>query len=334
MNSAQDDLTHPIPEADLAILRNTLSASSPDAAEWDVYLRTADLGRTVAGGWSPENVAVVRRLMRDHRIDIDLRLRCWASMVRRRKLWLSLRAAWFRQAERRVKHHFPKVHAAQLAAQAEGGLNSRSQFARLWEIACLLEHFQPKSCLEFGTGASTAMLAARMHGRGRFLSVEESPYWHSRVQAYLHRFATGTVSIQADRVLTEFDGEPVVHYDIPHDQDYDFVYVDGPSNDPPDVLTPTQRDVAFRLDTRGRLANVDLELMWNAGVFPRVIVVDGRLSTLRRWRRRGIDRYDLYLKPEYAASATGKPPAYLLHHTILVLRDASRGTPSAKAQHS
>ena len=332
MNAASSDRRPAIPDADLEVMRRTLAEPNADADAIDALLCTTDPSRTQDCGRSHGDVALVRRLFREHRIDLDLRLRGWASIVRRRKPWLSFQAAWYRQAERRVAACFPKVHAAQTAARADGGLKNRSQFARLWEIACLLEILQPKSCLEFGTGASTAMLAACMLGRGSLLSVEESPYWHARVQQYLHQFASGAVSLQADKVLTEFDGEPVVHYDLPHDREYDLVYVDGPANEPPETLTPVQREAAFRLDPRGRLANVDLELMWNAGIFPRFIILDGRLSTLRRWYRKGIDRYDLRLKSEYAAQAAGKPPNYMLHHTVLIRRDAGVGRSNGEAQ--
>lgn len=325
MTTAKTPPQDQVPAADLAVLRQTLAEQILRPSTLGEYFASSHIGDITRVGWSSANVAAVRKLLRDHYVDFDLRIRCWASMVRHRRLWYVVRAAWFRQAERRVARYFPDVHAAQLAARADGGLTSRSQFARLWEIALLLEHFRPTSCLEFGTGASTAMLASEMRSRGTLLSVEESPYWHTRVQAYLHRFAEGTISIQADKALTEFDGEPVVHYAVPHDNRYDFVYVDGPANEPPDTLTEKQRIAAFRMDERGRLANVDIELMWQAGVFPRVIALDGRLSTLRRWIRTGIERYDLYLKSDYYAAATGRMPPYVLHHTLLVLRDLKAG---------
>jgi len=68
---------------------------------------------------------------------------------------------------------------------------------------------------------------AMFHLGGPLVFVEAASYWHSRLKEYINRFAGGSESIQADRVITTIEGAPVGHYDMPHDRYYDFVYVDG-----------------------------------------------------------------------------------------------------------
>jgi predicted O-methyltransferase YrrM len=308
-------------EREFAAFQRTLRERVLEPGQFAEFFASSTTGGELPVGVSGGDLRKSSDVLRAAGVRWDLRARAAASIFRHRRPWQAVRAAVHRQNERNIRRSFPRVHEAQSAARADGGFSSPSQFSRLWELALLIEMAAPRSCLEFGTGASTAMLAERMAGRGTLVSVEESPYWHSRLQEYIHRFAGGAESIQVDRVVTKIDGAPVAHYDMPHDRYYDFVYVDGPSNDPPPEWAPTERELVLRFDDRGRIPNADIELMWNCGIFPRTIVLDGRLGTLRRWMRTAAERYDVVLKPEYYAAATGLVPDYFLHHTILQLRE-------------
>jgi hypothetical protein len=308
-------------ERAFAAIQRTLRERVIDPERFADFFASSRTECELPAGVSTGDLRKSSGVLRDAGVRWGLRGRAAASIVRNRRPWHAVRAAVHRQNERNVRRRFPRVYEAQLAARADGGFSSPSQFSRLWELALVIELAAPRSCLEFGTGASTAMLAERMAGRGPLVSVEESPYWHSRLQEYIHRFAGGAESIQVDRVVTTIDGAPVAHYDMPHDRYYDLVYVDGPSNDVPPEWTPAERESVLRFDDRGRIPNADVELMWRGGIYPRTIVLDGRLGTLRRWMRTVALRYDVVLKSEYHAAATGLMPDYFLHHTILRLRE-------------
>ncbi|MBL8956842.1 MAG: hypothetical protein JNK82_39075, partial [Myxococcaceae bacterium] len=151
------------------------------------------------------------------------------------------------------------------------------------------------------------------------MTVEESPHWHQMLQQYLTPFPGSITSVRADRVVTTRDGDPVVHYDIDHKRSWDFVYVDGPSNRVED-LSPELKKRAAELDSGLRLPNVDVELMWANDVWPKMIVIDGRRSTVSRLMLKSQGRYDVFLKSSYVTLARGELPDYELHHTVMVRR--------------
>jgi len=66
--------------------------------------------------------------------------------------------------------------------------------------------------------------------------------------------------------------------------------------------------------------------MWRSGIYPRTIVLDGRLGTLRRWMRVAAGQYDVVLKSDYHAAATGMVPDFFLHHTVLQFRSPTLST--------
>jgi hypothetical protein len=165
------------------------------------------------------------------------------------------------------------------------------------------------------------LFAALVRDPARMTTVEESPHWFARLEETMGPFRPFSTRLRADRVLTERDGQPVVHYAIDHSQSYDFVYVDGPYNELPDDLAGPLRERALAFDDRGRMPNVDTELLLANGIWPRTIVVDGRLSTLRRLLRAVAGRYDVVLRSEYTALSTGRLPDYFLHHSVLLRKD-------------
>ena len=80
--------------------------------------------------------------------------------------------------------------------------------------------------------------------------------------------------------------------------------------------------VARRRDSECRLPNADVELLWERGIFPRVVVVEGRRSTVGRLAEVDRGRYTLHLSTNYRARATGQVPAYYLYHSVFVRKGA------------
>jgi hypothetical protein len=121
--------------------------------------------------------------------------------------------------------------------------------------------------------------------------------------------------------IAEIDQEPVVHYSMDHQREYDMIYVDGPFNELANSLPDEQKGVAFRLDSEGRLANADVELFWRNGIYPRLVVVDRRKSTVRRLVRVMGDKYNVFLSWHYIYRGTPSRPAdNCLYHTVFMRR--------------
>jgi hypothetical protein len=270
---------------------------------------------------TPANEQRARKMLEAWGVGWDLRARARISAWRGFSLHHCTKTAIYRHCRRLVARQLPVVYACQMRARSAGGLKGSSQFARLWEIAQLVEWRQPQRCLELGSGASSALFAWLIGDPARMTTVEESPHWHERLLHTMGPMHPRSTQLRADRVLAERGGQPVVHYQIDHTVDYDFVYVDGPYNELPDDLSEPLRRRALELDDRGRMPNIDTELLWNHGIYPRTVVVDGRLSTLRRLLPLAGERYRVVLRSEYQGLAQGELPNYFLHHTVLLRND-------------
>lgn len=287
-------------------------------ADYSGYLGSGKLASSNSGPLSTLRTA--SRVL--HRYEVGWRDRAsWALGVLRARgrVFKHTENALFRTREAQFKDRFPQIHALILQSWAGGGLRYEGQFAQLLEVAEIIERANPRNCLELGSGVSSSLYAQLLRSADRFTTVEESPKFHAMLQSYLAPFPGCATSIRADRILTEREGEPLVHYAIDHSKHFDFVYVDGPSN-VIDDLPADKKQRALALDPKARLANIDIELMWENGVFPKVIVIDGRRSTVGRLMRKSQDRYEVFLKSTYAYQATGKMPAYDLHHTVMWLK--------------
>lgn len=273
------------------------------------------------------------------------RLRANLQTVRRVELspgetlrWmLRLRKGMARQTEASVFEHHrkllaerdPDIYRLVMGSRTSGGLRYDGQFSQLTELAQLIRDSGCETFLELGSGVSSALFASLVGDARRFTTVEESPEWYARVQDYLRPFQGAATAILAERVVTERDGEPVCHYAIDHSRPFDFVYVDGPSNVVRDLPEPAASR-ALELDPKSRLANADVELMWAQGCFPKIVVVDGRRSTVGRMMR--LDqgrRYDVHLKSKYVLRASGVSASYELYHSVFVLRRNSRNSQSS-----
>lgn len=209
-------------------------------------------------------------------------------------------------------HAFPRLAERLLPTEARAVLERAAgvgayagtyHAARMFELIAVLERFRPASVLELGSGTSTGVFAA-VHA-GRFRSVEQAAGWIEKVAA----IAPGADVVAADAVVETIDGEPVLRYDIDHAEPFDLVYVDGPANH--------SGFADFAADPEaGSLGCYDIELMWQAGLRP-VVVIDGRRSTIRRLVRAAPDGYRLHLKYELAETVLAAPPDCYLSHTIM-----------------
>lgn len=210
----------------------------------------------------------------------------------------------YRLAERRIRMRYPSIHSAQIAARSDGGLAGEYQWLRLAELDSLLRRHRPRSVTEFGSGTSSAMFAQHSD----LTTVEESPYWHERFLATMEPWSGRFQSLRVDRVLTNSRDEQVVHYDVDHTREAELVYVDGPYTDDTD---PPHAPC------------VDVELMWEAGNFPRIVLVDGRRKTVRRLLRSKPRDYEAWVKSDYLRRQGGPTPSMFRYHTIFL-----RGTDS------
>jgi hypothetical protein len=249
----------------------------------------------------------------------DLRLRRKTALLRGCDPYGVVRQAIHRQAARYVKRNFPAVYAAQLRAREEGGLAGAFQFARLWEISQLVDHFRIETCVEFGSGASSAMFAELLGGADRFHTYEENKVWYRRLAAVLGELGRRCTAHHVSARIDLGEAEPVVGYDVEFDHEVDLVYVDGPSNTPPDSLPDEAKRQAKLYDPiASALPCVDVERMWRRGLYPRVVAVDGRRSTIRRLEATGRDRYTLQLCSAFEAVCHGGVPDRYLYHSIFV----------------
>lgn len=273
-----------------------------------------------------EKDGVVTRLSAANAMMASVGVGAWdrsLTMIRslRGKIYGRAEEAIFDTAGRKLRRELPSVYQALMESRRLGGYGGDGQYGRLWELGLLLRRFAPTSCLELGSGVTSAVFAEYCGSRVPFTTVEESPEWYANQRKFLDQFAKHCNSVLAPGILTEFDGIPVVHYDIPHDVQYDLVYIDGPNCVIHDKLTESQRAAARSVDLKGRLASVDVELMWRNDRLPRVILVDGRSITLIRLAAmRQAQEYQFFLKTDYDRLPRVRSPRDYLFHSVLVRR--------------
>ncbi len=199
-----------------------------------------------------------------------------------------------------LKLRHPEIVRGQLQARENGGLKGDYQWLRLHDLECLIREHAPESVLEYGCGTSSLMFAKLMGNAARFTTVEESQYWLDRMlQIGGPGFEARARTIRADRKVVMRDGEHGVHYDTDHSRHFDLVYVDGPYAQ----LLPGEENLIVR-DPHGILPNFDVELMWENKIYPNVIVVDGRRTTVRRLIQNNPGgQYQVFLRSNYILRA-------------------------------
>lgn len=145
---------------------------------------------------------------------------------------------------------------------------ARRQPFKGWDLWMLLEQYKPRAIVELGSGTTSAVFAlwALRHG-ANYVCYEHHPEWAKVTEDCLREagliqgesspIRTVSSRIREDRNATGFvEGLP---------SDSDFVYVDGPP---------------CRIDDGRKVPNDDVVRLFDRGVAPRTIVVDGRLDTV------------------------------------------------------
>jgi hypothetical protein len=226
------------------------------------------------------------------------------------------RSRWaYKTAENYVKRKYPTVHKAQKEAREDGGLVGEYQWVRLAEIAKIVKIFDIKSVCEFGSGGSTAMFA-RLN-LDKSVTLEQSERWAARTREILPK-ETSLELLRRDRLVEDFDGEPCTRYDLPEDfykQEFDLVYIDGPTA----VAMTNQEKALPILDQPARtMPNIDVELFFANGSYPKVILVDARRATVRRLCEKYGEKYDIFMRYYYKDKADRSGAFF--YHSLFVRR--------------
>ncbi len=208
----------------------------------------------------------------------------------------------------------PSIVSIQFNARKDGGLAKRGQWMRLLEMARFIKEFNPPSICELGSGTSSALLAKICPGKVTVF--EESQYWMDRTLTTMGELAKKITMVRAQRIVQTKDDEGVSYYDMDHAKYYDFVYVDGPTTEPPDGA----HDLKIK-DPVGYLPNIDVELFWENKMFPRVILIDCRRATVRRLVSKGRKYYNIYLKSDLLMNTHMPIFSKHLFHTVLIRKD-------------
>lgn len=166
--------------------------------------------------------------------------------------------------------------------RSAGGLKHDFQPYKLFQLRQLLERYRSASMLELGAGSSTAVFAAhiREYG-GRLCSVDESDSWLAN--------AMRLAGIEADDKRFEmlhcvakagtFNDLACVGYGLAAEEEFDLVFVDGPS---------------LRVDGVKRKDAINDDVFRIADAYPpRMIVVDARYATVRALEQHLRGRYEV-----------------------------------------
>jgi hypothetical protein len=211
-----------------------------------------------------------------------------------------------------IKIFFPGIFKIQIGMRQEGGLKGQYQWIRLYEIYKYLKKYKCKTVCEFGSGASTAMFATILGEKSSFDSFEESEYWYGRLKTILEDNVRLVDLHLKDRLVTTKDNESVCYYDFDHLKAYDLVYVDGPYSSPKE----DEKDLILR--EGGGMSNYDVEIFWQHGIYPRIILIDGRRPTVRRLISNSNGKYDVYLKSDYFCNGGLIDFSMYRYHTVMI----------------
>ncbi|MGB5696529.1 MAG: class I SAM-dependent methyltransferase [Polyangiales bacterium] len=98
----------------------------------------------------------------------------------------------------------------------------------------LLQHIQPKRCLEWGCGRSTLFFPDRLDDDATWLSIEHNPAWHQKILGQLQRHHTRLVLAEPNATRwddTRGDGSYDDFRDYVESQSdagpFDFILIDG-----------------------------------------------------------------------------------------------------------
>ena len=96
-------------------------------------------------------------------------------------------------------------------------------------------------------------------------------------------------------------------------QNFDLIYIDGPTARP---LTEQESSLNIIDKSKQMMPNIDIELFFSNGLFPKLILIDGRRSTVRRLCEKYIHEYDVYMRYYYKDKHDRK--GHFLYHTVLI----------------
>ena len=178
--------------------------------------------------------------------------------------------------------------------------NRPKQNARVFDLVYLLHRHRPRHISEMGSGLSTVVFARYCARAGAHLSTyEDNPAWVDLVD----RAATAAgISGFRPLLVDRFDDEDECGYNASINPDTDFLYVDGPSNVDKRICADALRAL-------------------NTGCRPRLIVIDGRVSTVRALMRSPLTiDYAWYVSQKSALQIEGAPKTRIGRHTIAICR--------------
>ncbi|MFT4803782.1 MAG: hypothetical protein ACI9YE_000977 [Psychroserpens sp.] len=227
-----------------------------------------------------------------------------------------LRSRWaYKRAEDYVKKNFPFVYQSQKIARKDGGLTGEYQWVRLAEIAKIIKFFGIKSVCEFGSGGSTTMFAELKLNKS--ITLEQSEKWAARTRDILPK-DTSLELLRRDRLVEDFDGEPCTRYDLSADfykQEFDLLYIDGPTAK---AMTDEEKALPILDQPAQTMPNIDVELFFANGSYPKVILVDARRATVRRLCEKYGEKYDIFMRYYYKDKADRSGAFF--YHTLFVRR--------------
>ncbi|MGH1440773.1 MAG: hypothetical protein ACRBBR_11710 [Cellvibrionaceae bacterium] len=221
----------------------------------------------------------------------------------------------YSSAEKYIRTNFPDVAKSQDVARLDGGLTGQYQWIRLYEIASLVKSLDIKSVCEFGSGGSTAMFS-RLN-LDKSVTLEQSEKWIKRTRELLPE-NTNLELLRRDRLVVNYDGEPCTKYDLPDqffEQSFDLIYIDGPTAV---AMTDEERNLPILDDTKKTMPNIDVEMFFDKGVYPKAILVDARRATVRRLCEKYEHKYDVFMRYYYKDKSDRS--GEFLYHTVLLLK--------------
>lgn len=211
-----------------------------------------------------------------------------------------------------VKKKYPEIAKIQYKAREEGGLSGDYQFLRLYEISKIIKEFDIKTVCEFGSGASTAIWAKLTDN---VVSFEENKYYLNKTKQLIKKFKNINL-IYKKRVIKLVNNELVTFYDIPNSffkKNFDLIYIDGPTAK---ILKDDSVPKSYIDNTLIKTPNIDIKKFFLNNNFPKYIVIDGRISTIKNILKEYSEFYNFY--PRYVYENLNMKSGTYLYHSIFI----------------
>lgn len=211
-----------------------------------------------------------------------------------------------------VKKNYPEIAKIQYKAREDGGLSGDYQFLRLYEISKIIKEFDIKTVCEFGSGASTALWGKLTD---HVVSFEENKFYFNKTKQLINKFKNINL-IHKKRIIKEVNNELVTFYDIPNSffkKSFDLIYIDGPTAK---LLNDDSVPNSYVGNTTLRTPNVDIKKFFINNNFPKYIVIDGRISTVKILLKEYSEFY--YFFPRYFYENKNMKSGTYLYHSIFI----------------